>query len=108
MRIIDRIDELISENSLTSKQLAHAIGVSPGNVTEWRKGRATPSADVISKIADYFNVTADYLLGRSDQRYPHESIAASSDIPYDKLPPEAVKQINDHIQYIVDKYGKKE
>ena len=69
MRIIDRIDKLIVENQTTGKEVANAIGISPGNITDWRKDRAKPSSEVIAKLARYFKVPTDYLLGITDSPY---------------------------------------
>lgn len=77
--MIDIIDDLLKQYGLTSKKLAQDIGISPGNVTDWRKGRANPSAEVVAKLADYFNVSTDYLLGRSDVRNPGETFIKNSD-----------------------------
>ncbi len=107
MAIFDRIDELIKERGITAKQLSQDIGVSPGNITDWKNGKSKPSAEAITKIADYFNVSADYLLGRSDIRYSGERAAASSDIPYDQLPPEALEELERYKQYLISQFGKK-
>lgn len=66
MRIIDRIDNLLKDRGLTSKQLAQDIGVSAGNITDWRKNRSKPSRDVLNKIAKYFGVSLYYLIGDED------------------------------------------
>ena len=64
--MMDRILELCHEKGVTQKQLAEAISVSTGNVSDWKTGRARPSLDVLGRIADYFDVSVDYLLGRTD------------------------------------------
>lgn len=79
MRIIDRIDKLLKKKGATAKELAEAIGVSTSNISEWRKDRAKPTAEVIVKIADYFDVTTDYLLGRV--KHKHDIILEGDDLP---------------------------
>ncbi len=66
--MIERIIGLLNERGITQKELASAIGISTGNVSDWKIGRAKPSVDVLVKIADYFGVTVDYLVGRSEVR----------------------------------------
>ncbi len=39
-------------------------------MTEWKKGRSTPKNDKLAKIADYFGVSLDWLIGRTDVRIP--------------------------------------
>lgn len=61
-----RIDELLRERGISQTQLAHGIGVSTGNVSDWKNGKARPSVTVLVRIADYLNVSVDYLMGRTD------------------------------------------
>lgn len=81
MRIIDRIDKLINERGITSKQLAQEIGVSQGNISDWRKDRSKPSSEVLKRIAEYFNVSIDFLYGYSEnQTQKTESRLTSKEI----------------------------
>ncbi|HAQ40135.1 MAG TPA: hypothetical protein DCM73_04390 [Clostridiales bacterium] len=59
---IDKIFELLENKNLTFKEVAKAIGISPNNFTEWKKGRITPSGTMIIKLANYFGVPIDYFL----------------------------------------------
>lgn len=45
--------------------IAKEIGLPSSSVTNWKQGK-TPRAETIKKIADYFNVSVDYLTGNSD------------------------------------------
>lgn len=56
----------LSDFNVVSKELTAATGISPGNISDWKKGRSKPSIDTIIKIADYLNCSVDYLLGRTD------------------------------------------
>lgn len=60
----DRLRELREEKELMSKDFAKIMNVEPATVTNWEKGKRFPKDDVLLKIADYFNVSIDYLLGR--------------------------------------------
>ena len=66
--MIQRILELAQENGLNQSELANIIGCSTGNISDWKKGKVKPSLDALTKIADYFHVSIDYLTGRSDIR----------------------------------------
>lgn len=57
-----------NETSLTMKELGKRIGVSESAVGMYERGEREPDMEVIGRIADLFEVTVDYLLGRSDQR----------------------------------------
>lgn len=64
-----RIKELRQSKNIPQKQLAIDLHVSQPTVSDWESGRKTPSAHSTQKLADYFGVTVDYLLGRSDDPY---------------------------------------
>ena len=63
--MVQRIIDLMNERQITSVKITSELGLSNSAISEWKKGKAKPSADAIIKIAQYFNVTADYLLGLS-------------------------------------------
>lgn len=51
---------------ITQKQAAAAANVSERNYQDYEYGKVTPSATVLIALADYFDVSLDYLVGRSD------------------------------------------
>lgn len=59
-----RLKELRKERRMTQKQLAEAIGTTDDCVYFWEKNRSEPSIAEIVRLADYFDVSTDYLLGR--------------------------------------------
>ena len=61
----ERFESLAKKNRTSPNAIAKELGFSSGSVTAWKKG-TTPSALVIEKLADYFNVSTDYLFGRTD------------------------------------------
>ena len=63
MTTVEKIFSILNERNINQKTFATAIGVSQGNVTDWKKGRSNPSRDVLSRIASYLNISIDYLLG---------------------------------------------
>lgn len=65
MTTVERIFNLIEENYLTAKEFATMCELSPGNVTDWKTGRAKPSIESLKKISSNFNVNIDWLLGES-------------------------------------------
>ena len=66
-----RINQLLQEHDETQKWLAQRAGVTEASISRIVKGQSVPGADVLGKIADAFDVSADYLLGRTtDRRVP--------------------------------------
>ena len=63
-----RIAVLRSEKGLTQGALAEALGISRQSVTQYENGIRIPDREVFRKFTEYFGVTADYLLGISDNR----------------------------------------
>lgn len=59
-----RLRELMEEHNTTQKELAKAIDMRPQTVSLYTGGQSTPDINCLYKIADYFNVTADWLIGR--------------------------------------------
>ena len=61
-----RLKELRKERNLTQTEVANGIGTGQSNVRRWEIGEVLPSSDYVIKLADFFQVSADFLLGRSD------------------------------------------
>ena len=54
----------ISEN-ITGVELGKILNVTKVAISNWESGKKTPDQETLTKIADYFDVTTDYLLGRT-------------------------------------------
>ncbi len=55
-----------TEKGLTQKQVADGIGITEQAYQRYEYGKTVPSALVLISLADYFDVSLDYLVGRSD------------------------------------------
>ena len=62
------IRDLRKQRKMSQTELAKILHVSQQTVTAWETGKAEPSSSAISSLADYFNVTTDYLLGRPEKK----------------------------------------
>ena len=51
-------------------KLSKETGISTGNISDWKRGRAKPSAEALCLMADHFETSVDYLLGRTNIRNP--------------------------------------
>lgn len=63
-----RFDGLIVERGLNALRLSKEIGVADRLIGAWRKGEKRPGLDNLVLLADFFDVSLDYLVGRSDVR----------------------------------------
>lgn len=61
-----RIKELRNSFGINQVELAKRLAVTKQTVSNWENNNIQPSVDMLVKIADYFSVSTDYLLGRSD------------------------------------------
>jgi len=62
-----RLKELRSSKKLTLEQLGKELGVIKQTIGHWESGIRLPNLEMTVAIADYFNVSVDYLLGLSDK-----------------------------------------
>lgn len=62
----DRLKSLRETRGISQKELAEGLNVSDVMVSMYEQDKKKPSLDTIAKMADYFNVTVDYLLGLED------------------------------------------
>ena len=63
----NRIIELKQNKKLLQKNIANAIGVSIRAYQYYESGQREPTINVLVKLADYFDVSLDYLTGRTDE-----------------------------------------
>lgn len=66
--IAKKLKELRDKKGLSQAELASIIGVAQQTVASWEKEKSSPNYDILQNIADYFNVTTDYLFGRDVQK----------------------------------------
>ena len=65
----ERLRDLRRARGLTQKNLAKESGISYGGIKGYELEIRKPASDAIIKLADFFNVSTDYLLGRTDIPY---------------------------------------
>ncbi len=66
MKLGETIKELRKEKNISQQVLANSIGVSQKAIDFWEREVNEPKASYIVKLADFFDVSADYLLGRKN------------------------------------------
>lgn len=98
--LAERLKFLRSRKSMSQADLAQVLKVAQQTVASWEKGKSSPNYDILLKIADYFHVTTDELLGRkipastvevqpsntaiSDEELHELFLRAQSELPADK------------------------
>lgn len=66
IKFAQRLKEIRTERGLRQKDVAAAIGVTLQAICNYEAGTRDPSLDILCKLCDFFEVSADYLLGRAD------------------------------------------
>ncbi len=64
--IAQRIKDLMKSEKLTQMRLARALGVGQSSVSDWINAKSEPSIENLWKLADFFDVSVDYLIGRKE------------------------------------------
>lgn len=99
-----RLKQLREENNLSQLDLANKLNMSQQAISAYEKGAREPDIDTIKKISDFFNVSTDYLLGKSDIRNPEElkkvPFANAGGLNTDGLDDEDLLELQKQIDYI--------
>lgn len=68
MNLGNKLSELRKNKRLSQRAFANIIGVSSGAVAMWETNKRLPDIETLIRLADFYNVSLEYLLGRSDGR----------------------------------------
>lgn len=62
----ERLKQLRKEKNLTQTELGNKINVTKVSISGYESGNRSPDTDTLQRLADFFEVSTDYLLGRTD------------------------------------------
>lgn len=77
----DRFKALCKERNISVYRACTDIGLNRSAVAKWKDG-GKPNGTTAGKLAEYFGVTTDYLLGQSDSREPTRAVVSDADIKF--------------------------
>ena len=63
-----RLKEIRKERKITAKQLAKVLNVSESTISLYENGKREPDLKTLLNIAEYFNVSVDYLIGKTEEK----------------------------------------
>jgi len=69
-----RLKKLRKKNKVTLDELAREIDITKTTISRYENEKRVPKMDTVKKIADYFNVTTDYLIGNTDEKKSADKI----------------------------------
>ena len=79
MEIIDRIEELLEEKGISGAKMSRDLGFSNAVYSQWRSGKQRPSLEKIKKMADYFEVSTDYLSCKTNSRNEQKNTSLNTE-----------------------------
>lgn len=104
----NRLKNLRDENNFSQKDVANKLNISNATLSQYESGVRQPSYDILKKIADIYNVSIDYLLGRTDiKNFEENTIAAHMDDRTKTLSEEQRKRLDDFIDFLIFEEMKK-
>lgn len=95
-----RLKSLRTEKQLKQIDLANMLGVDRTTYTQYETEKSEPDLKTISKLADFFNVSVDYLLGRTNIRNINEAITEMYKRECAKWTEEELKEIERFKEFI--------
>ena len=118
MNTLDKILSLLTEKGIQQKTFAENISVTKHTITDWKNGRSKSYMKYIDKIADFFDVSADYLLEKTDDKspLPKEAINIFDNVYmnafsrqlYEQLTKEERKKVQEYILFLISQRAKNE
>lgn len=111
----ERLRALRLEKDMTQDEVASYFGLHKTRISQYELNKRQADDEMKKKLAEFFDVSLDYLMGISDIRESADeilnnsenTIALHSDYNYDELPDEARKEIENFIEFIKIKYKDK-
>jgi transcriptional regulator with XRE-family HTH domain len=97
----DRLKELRTQSGITLKDLADRLGISSRMVYYLEAGQREPNLDTIANLCDLFNVSSDYLLGKSDK--PNID-SVTLEMLYKDMESEFQQPLSDELKESIKKY----
>lgn len=104
------ITKLRTEKGIYQKELAAHLKVSTGTISNYEKGHHAPDLETLCRIADFFGVTTDYLLGRTNYRYNPKKLNLSVTAGYTmsdvintflELNPQSASKAIDYVRFLI-------
>lgn len=91
--LTERLNDLRVENGYMQADLAEALNVSPSAYGYYERGIYEPSLDTLKRIAEFYGVTTDYLVGAMDTPHPHVSYSLTKELHLSEAEMEVVKKL---------------
>jgi transcriptional regulator with XRE-family HTH domain len=99
----ERLRKLRLQKNLTMKEFGKIFSLAESTISGYENGTRKPDMDLIAQFADFFEVTTDYLYGRTDN--PNETVEKKENrnlffFDMEDLTEEEIEDIKKHIEYV--------
>lgn len=112
---VQRILQLASQKNIRDQELCRLLNAKKDKIYTWKTNRSTPTTNEIAVLAGYFNVSTDYLLGKTDS--PNSTGEAKSPAPMSdrgkvlldrimSMSPENQAKVNEYLDFLLDRQRK--
>ena len=108
MELGHRLKRLREEKGISQLELAKLLDISNVMLSRYEKNKRSPDYKTLCKLADFYGVTTDYLLGRTNVRRQKEYLAADAPAVYETLPPEIYEHLKIVMQYFIEEEKKRQ
>ncbi|QKS71942.1 helix-turn-helix transcriptional regulator [Paenalkalicoccus suaedae] len=113
-----RLQYLRSNRKKTQEDIAKIIGITRPAYTAYEKGKRKPDYDTLTKIAEFYDVSTDYLLGRVNDPEPQKITGADlqreagehgidmffyNQADWDNLTEQDIEELRNHFKWVVEK-----
>ena len=99
------LKKIRQENGLTQEELAKKINTARSNIANYENDKNMPSVDILEKLSEIFNVSTDFLLGKTDKRNNDTDLsdirfAQHNGIDTNGLSEEDIEEIKKQVEYM--------
>lgn len=102
----ERLKSLRKEKGLEAQYVAEKLNVAKSTYSGYENNKSKPSFEILESIAMLFDVSVDYLLGRTDVKKYDTEISAFSTISTDGLSDEDIEAVRSIVEALKKKHGK--
>lgn len=99
----ERLLDLRKDAELTQQQFGEIISVNKHSISSYERDKSEPPDEIKIRIAKYFGVSVDYLLGLTDSPNPYSQQHNYLRLPA-KFPEKAMDDLQDYISFLIQKY----
>ncbi|HCU2611581.1 TPA: helix-turn-helix transcriptional regulator [Clostridioides difficile] len=101
------LKDLRIKKGLTQEQVAKDLMTTKVSISRYENGTREPKIEMLDSLSNYYNVSVDYLLGKTSiENYITTDEISKIIKSYESLPKEAQEHINSYIEFLVDRYKK--